>query len=54
MKKTTKTALIVAAVVVTGIVLFNLLRYTYFLDDIRWSGDGDCIIVKAWWDSKTK
>lgn len=56
MKKTTKIALIVLAAVVAGIVLFNLLPYGIRICSTISAGVGLVagIIVKSWWDRKTK
>lgn len=56
MKKTTKIALIVLAAVVAGIVLFNLLPDGVRIASTISAGVGlvTGIIVKSWWDRKTK
>lgn len=56
MKKTTKIALIVVAAVVAGIVLFNLLPDGIRISSTISAGVGLVagIVVKTWWDRKTK
>lgn len=56
MKKTTKIALIAAAAAVAGIVLFNLLPEGIRISSMISAGVGLIagIVVKAWWDWKTK
>lgn len=56
MKKTTKIALIVVAAVVAGIVLFNLLPDSIRISSTISAGVGLVagIVVKTWWDRKTK
>ncbi len=56
MKKTTKIALIATAVVLACIVLFNLLPEGIRISSTisAGAGLGAGIVVKAWWDRKTK
>lgn len=56
MKKTTKIALIAAAAAVAGIVLFNLLPEGIRISSTISAGAGLVagVILKAWWDYKTK
>lgn len=56
MKKTTKIALIATAAVVAGIVLFNLLPDGIRISSTISAGVGLAagVILKAWWDYKTK
>ena len=56
MKKTTKIALIVLAAMVAGIILFNLLPDGIRICSTISVGVGlvTGIIVKSWWDRKTK
>lgn len=56
MKKTTKIALIAAAAAVAGIVLFNLLPEGIRISSMISAGVGLVagIVIKAWWDWKTK
>lgn len=56
MEKTTKIALITVAAVVAGIVLFNLLPEGIRISSTISAGVGLVagIVVKTWWDCKTK
>ena len=56
MKKTTKITLIAAAAAVAGIVLFNLLPEGIRISSMISAGVGLVagVILKAWWDYKTK
>lgn len=56
MNKTTKIALIAAAAIVVGTVLFNLLPGGIRISSTISAGVGLVagIVVKAWWNWKTK
>lgn len=56
MKKTTKITLIAAAAAVAGVVLFNLLPEGIRISSMISAGVGLVagVILKAWWDYKTK